>query len=276
VAGPDGTDWALRFELVGTYSAHMVVDADSVASGLASVWEYLLAAIPDGWTRRENGVIAAVSRVPLAALNGVWPERSTLDELAVSALLDEVASSGLPYCVQLRPGSDERLASMIARRGMVAERQVPLMVLEDSSRLPKAQDVQNLEIRQITPEEGPLHARIAARGFEAPEHLFVQLMASGLLGLPGVRCYVGETDGDAVTTGLGVTLGPSVGIFNIATPPEHRGHGFGAAVTARAVTDGLDGGARWSFLQSSSAGYEIYKRLGFLTLEHWDCWTASS
>lgn len=253
----------------------MVVDADNVASGLASVWEHLVAAIPVGWTRRENGVIAAVTGVPLATLNGVWPERLELDEVAVSALLDEIANSGLPYCVQLRPGNNRRLASMAARRGMKGEDQVPLMVLTDNSRLKDAQEVKNLQIRELAPEEALLHARIAARGFEAPEEPFVQLMTPAVLRQPGVRCYVGEIDRNPVTTGLGVTLGTSVGIFNIATPPGHRGKGFGAAVTARAVTDGLNNGARWSYLQSSSAGYEIYKRLGFLTLERWDCWTAS-
>ena len=64
------------------YPARMVVDADDVASGLASAWEHLVAAIPVGWTRREGGVIAAVTGVPLATLNGVWPERLKLDEVA--------------------------------------------------------------------------------------------------------------------------------------------------------------------------------------------------
>ena len=147
------------------------------------------------------------------------------------------------------------------------------MVLTENSRLNDAQEVRNLQIRQLAPEEALLHARIAARGFEAPEEPFVQLMTPAVLRQPGVRCYVGEIDGNPVTTGLGVTLGTSVGIFDIATPPEHRGKGLAAAVTARAVTDGLNNGARWSYLQSSSAGYEIYRRLGFLTLERWDCWT---
>jgi hypothetical protein len=253
----------------------MVVDADNVAAGLAAAWELLVDAIPLGWTRRESGVIAAVTGVPLATLNGVWPERLELDEVAVSALLDEIAHSGLPYCVQLRPGHSRRLASMVAERGMNREEQVPLMVLTDDSRLRDAQQVENLQIRQVAPEEARLHAGIAARGFDAPEEPFVQLMTPAVLRQPGVRCYVGEIDGNPVTTGLGVTVGTSVGIFNIATPPGHRGKGFGAAVTARAVNDGLNNGARWSYLQSSPAGYDIYTRLGFLTLERWDCWTAS-
>ena len=146
------------------------------------------------------------------------------------------------------------------------------MLLEDGSRLEAAQQVVGLAIRQLSADEAGLHAAVAARGFEAPEELFTQLMTSSVLGRPGLRCYVGEFDGEPVTTGLGAALGPSVGVFNIATPVEHRGHGFGAAITARAVSDGFADGAKWSFLESSVAGYNVYTRLGFATVERWDCW----
>jgi predicted GNAT family acetyltransferase len=107
-----------------------------------------------------------------------------------------------------------------------------------------------------------------------PEELFVQLISPDMLRLPGVRCYLGEVDGRAVTTGLGVTVGDFVGVFNIATPPAHRRQGYGAAVTVRAVADGVAAGAKWSWLQSSPAGYATYARLGFQTAETWPCWVA--
>jgi predicted GNAT family acetyltransferase len=75
-----------------------------------------------------------------------------------------------------------------------------------------------------------------------------------------------------VTTGLGVTIDTSVGIFNIATPPEFRRRGYGAAVTARAITDGLEAGATWAWLQSSAIGLRVYEALGFRTSEEWTCW----
>lgn len=133
-----------------------------------------------------------------------------------------------------------------------------------------------LRVRQLEPEEASLHALVAAGGFEAPEEPFLQLMTADVLRRPGVRCYLGEVDEVPVTTGLGVTVGESVGIFNTATPPQYRGHGFGAAVTARAVADGLHSGARWSFLQSSPAGYGVYTRLGYSTAELWDLWAGTS
>lgn len=250
----------------------MTVEADTVASALASTFEHLFTAIPGGWVRRAEGILGCVSGVPVPTLNGVWPEEAVPDEMLVSEVLDQIARSGLPYCLQARPGAPEHLAELAVRRGMVEREPLPLMVLENPQHLAAAQELEQLRIRQLEAEEALLHARIAARGFEAPEEMFAQLMPPAVIARPGTRCYLGTMGEDAVTTGLGVTLDDFVGIFNIATPREHRGHGFGAAVTARAASDGLSSGASWSYLQSSVAGYGIYERLGYETLERWSCW----
>ena len=62
-----------------------------------------------------------------------------------------------------------------------------------------------------------------------------------------------------------------VGVFNIATPPEHRGRGYGRAVTARVVADGVRAGARTAYLQASPMGLGVYQRMGFRTGETWRC-----
>jgi N-acetylglutamate synthase len=158
---------------------------------------------------------------------------------------------------------------------MTRTEDIPLMVLDDSSGLGDA-DLDGLVIQPLAPESADRHASLAAAGFEAPEEYFRQLMTTGVLRGAGVRCYLGEVDGEPVTTGLGVTVGDSIGIFNIATPPAHRRHGYGAAITARAIRDGLRCGARWAWLQSSPVGYPVYHRLGFRTVESWHCWLAAA
>ena len=47
----------------------------------------------------------------------------------------------------------------------------------------------------------------------------------------------------------------------------------GAAVTGSRA--GSAAGAAWAWLQSSPPGYGIYARLGFRTVETWDCWIAA-
>jgi len=149
------------------------------------------------------------------------------------------------------------------------------MVMEDPVMLGRARHIAGLKIRQLHPDEAPLHVQVAAAGFETPQEPFRQMITPSMLGLPGVRCYLGEVNGHPVTTGIGVTLGAFVGIFNVATPPAHRRSGYGAVVTARAVTDGLAAGANWSWLQSSPSGYMVYQRLGFRTIESWHTWLSA-
>lgn len=250
----------------------MSVHGDDVARALADTWELLFAGIADGWFRREGGVVAAVSHAPVATLNGVWSERVDLDAALVDDLLDQVEAYHVPCCLQLRTKADPALTAMATARGMSLQETIPLMLLEDPSALTAAQDVDTLVVRELAPEEAGVHARIMALGFGAPEAIFAQLLTPSVLALSGVRCYVGEVGSEPVTTSLGATVGSSTGVFNVATPPEHRGHGYGAALTARAAADGLAEGAEWAWLQSSAAGYGIYQKLGFRTVESWPCW----
>jgi hypothetical protein len=255
----------------------MGIDADAAAAALAASWQRLVDAVPAGWARRDGGAVAVVTGVQLPFLNGVWAERADPDPGIVAGLLDRIAATGLPHCLQLRPGGSPVLAGLAVDRGMSRDPDdVPLMVLEDPARLGRAQLVDGLVVRQLRPEEAELHVRLAAAGFGAPQEPFRQLVTPDALGLPEVRCYLGEADGRPVTTGIGVTLGACVGIFNVATPPADRRHGYGAAVTARAVADGLAAGATWSWLQSSPPGYPVYQQLGFRTVESWQIWVSAA
>ena len=118
-----------------------------------------------------------------------------------------------------------------------------------------------------------MHARVAAAAFGSPEEMF--LRSPGLMSLDGLRCYVGEADGRPVTTAVSVTAGEFTAIFNVATEPAYQGRGFGTAVTARALADGVIAGAAWAWLQSSEEGYLVYRSLGFRTIETWTHWVSA-
>jgi len=214
--------------------------------------------------------------VPVPMLNGIWGETLNPDARVVAAMFDRLDASELPYCLQLRPGTSKEITDQAVARGMHQGDAVPLMVLEDPARLEPALQVEGLVIRALAPEEGAAHISIAADAFGMPAELFAQLMTPEMLATEGLCCYVGEAGGEHVTTGMGVTLGRFVAIFNIATPSQHRGRGYGAAVTARAASDGIAAGAQWAWLQSSPAGHHLYERLGFTTVERWDCWVSTT
>lgn len=113
-------------------------------------------------------------------------------------------------------------------------------------------------------DEGDLAeaARVAAAGFGTTVEMMRGLFAPELIGA-GMAFYVGRIDGDAVATAVGYQIGEDVGIFGVATPPEHRRRGYGAAITAHAVRSGFETGADMAWLQTSSMAESIYCGLGF-------------
>lgn len=252
----------------------MTVGADEGARAGVRAWERLVTAIPGARTRREGGALGVITGADLDDFNGVWGEAAAVDPGALARLLDEVRAAGVPYGMQLRPGWPAAAAEIARERGLVRAPSQPLMTLEDDRRLTDALAPEGLSLRALAPGEGALHARVAAVGgvLVGDEVALRALMTPAVLGIPGLRAYVGEAAGEAVTTALGMRVDDSVGIFNVATVPGHRRHGYGAAVTARAVRDGLDEGARWAWLTASPAGEPVYRSLGFSTVEHWDFW----
>jgi N-acetylglutamate synthase len=180
-----------------------------------------------------------------------------------------VAASGLPHCLEARPGCRAAAKTIAERRGLVAEPDSPLMATVGPVEGPRPD---GLVVRQLEPAEASLHCEVAGPAFGAPADLLAGLITPVVLGLPEVRGYVGEVGGEPVVTAMSVTLEPAVGIFNVATPPAYRRRGYGAAATARALRDGLEHGASWGWLQSTEAGHSVYESLGFMTLELWPCW----
>ena len=245
--------------------------SDDVADALAGTWALLGATLSRGWSRPVGRATAIVTGMPVSTLNGVWTtdEQTPADDIARG--LHDVAGAGVPYCLQARPGC--ATASGVAERcGLVHDCDIPLMA---TSSWPDGPACAGLELRHLEPDEAALHCSIAGPAFDAPPELLEELISAQVLGLPEVRGYVGEVGGSAVVTAISVRLSDSVGIFNVATPQANRRRGYGAAVTARALHDGFQDGARWGWLQASDAGYGVYEALGFRTLERWPCWVTA-
>jgi GNAT superfamily N-acetyltransferase len=248
----------------------MPVDAGTAARAFAEAWETLLNSTPGWWCERGHGVVGGITNVRLPTLNGVWAYGADPDRQATEGLLDRVAATELPYCLQA-PAEAAHAAEIAARRGMQLEGDVPLMVLEDIAAVAEP-GPPGLRIRRLEATELSQHTALAGQGFEVDEAYFRALVSPDVVRLDGFRIYVGHVEAEPVTTGVGFTRGEWVGVFNIATPPAHRRRGYGAAVTVRAVRDGSDAGAGWAWLQASESGRPVYEQLGFRTLVSWRCW----
>jgi ribosomal protein S18 acetylase RimI-like enzyme len=71
-------------------------------------------------------------------------------------------------------------------------------------------------------------------------------------------------DGNRPVASSGLMLGGGLaGIYNVATAPEVRRRGLGAALTATAIAEGRERGYEVAALGSSELGYGVYRRMGF-------------
>lgn len=78
--------------------------------------------------------------------------------------------------------------------------------------------------------------------------------------------FIWEDDGPVSLAGFGGTTPNGSRIGPVYTPPEHRGHGYGSAVTAAVTADRLAAGRRFCFLYTDLANptsNKIYEALGY-------------
>lgn len=252
-----------------------MVRGQKAADALLDSWGLFAGAVDGAQLYDEvPGVLGAVTGAPVPEMNGVWLRSTRAGPRMVEEVLDRVAASGLPHCLQSRPGVDAAIAGLAAARGMTAAGEVPLMV-RDGQPAPRV-DSPRLDLVQLAPGDVGQHAELVADCFEMPVEVARALLTERTLRVPGLRCYLGRVDAEPVVTGLGVVVGDAVAVFNIATLEPHRRRGYGAAVTARAVADGLAAGATWALLQSSDIGVGVYERLGFRTVERWPLWVSAT
>jgi GNAT superfamily N-acetyltransferase len=236
-----------------------------------SMWPIFARGASGGWARLEPGVVAYFTGAPVTIFNGVIVTSSDSDIALVGELLDAVGAEVADLCLQTRPGA-HAAEEMARSRGMVIGEREPLMLLENPSRVAAAASVDGLTIRRLRPEEVNVHLAVMADGFGAPVDIYAPWFRSDLLSAEGVHAYVGSVDERDVVTGLGIVADDHVGVFDVAVLPEFRRRGYGAALTARTVLDGIVVGARRALLMSSEMGLTTYKRLGFRTLEMWSYW----
>ena len=124
-----------------------------------------------------------------------------------------------------------------------------------------------LEICRVTDATGiDVHRQVVTAGFGSDRAVALGTACADLLDRPECVVYVGYADGTPVASGLGWRSGRTIGVYSIATVQSARRRGYGAAMTAHVVADGVNAGCDVAVLQASEMGRPIYERQGFRTV----------
>lgn len=204
--------------------------------------------------------------LPAAFFNGVYatgpvddPDRLIADASAF------MAARGVPWLLWVREGVDDALLDAGRRAGLTDAGGPLAMALPAIEEIPPVPD--GLEITVVRDATGLEVARdLAARGFDMPREFIDVLATETMLDDPAVVTVTGSVDDVPVATALVSVTGRTAGIYNVATPPEHRRRGYGEALTWAAVEEGRRLGCDHSTLQASPMGAPIYRRMGYLDL----------
>jgi GNAT superfamily N-acetyltransferase len=227
----------------------------TVAERLAGVMESAR------FERRDGYVLLTFPTFPIPSFNGVWPD----DDSAAGSLgeaLAEIGAQEVAVGVLTRSGEMPEVAAAARELGLTAAEPIPGMVA-NAGDLDGATESE-LEVIHVETADGFAQAlAVAAEGFDIPADFLAPLYMPEVAGLDGFAVYLGRAGGRDVTTAASYVVDGEVGIFNVATPAEYRGRGYGAAITDSAVREGLAAGADLAYLQSSAIGESVYRRLGF-------------
>jgi GNAT superfamily N-acetyltransferase len=210
------------------------------------------------------------TQIPHPWFNGVLSTQPA-DQNAAQLIQDTLAYfrarkvSSLTWWLepQLELGAwDQSLRS----RGFRYDNHTPGMAVELAGLSASGSASSQLEIRPIEDLAGlQTWTSTFMAGYGIPDawaaDLFDLFASLGLV-LP-IRHYVGYWHGQPVVTSTLFLAAGVAGIYNVATLPNARGQGFGAALTTTPLHEARDLGYRAGVLQSSEQGYHVYQRLGF-------------
>ncbi len=230
---------------------------------------------PGSLVRRRDGVVLLASGLPVRFFNQVSIESGDATPEAVAEAIAALRERGQPFEVHLRRGADDRFRPLMAELALMLPAEADPMPGMGLHPIPPSVTPipDDHEIRQVDNRAGMEdHLRAGALGFGMPEAMLRAIVALDTWQRPDNAVYVGYTDGQPVTTGLGVRTGKTIGVYNIATIESARRRGLGAAITERVAADGAAAGCDVAILQSSPMGRPIYERLGYRTVVEYDGW----
>jgi len=241
----------------------MEVTAERMHAALLAAFEGLFASL-DGARFQDRGshVRIRFPAMPHPMFNGVWPVSDGDAAAVLAEAVAEIESDAVPCGVLMRNGFPACEATATGLGFTEREALPGMMAVPADFHPPEPPD---LRIMRADPSTREVVLDVTSRGFEVPPRFFAPLLTDRALAR--MATWLAIAGDEPVTTALGYVAGGGVGIFDVATPPEHRRKGYGTAVTAHAVQAGFADGAAFAFLQSSAIGESVYRALGFTQVE---------
>lgn len=161
------------------------------------------------------------------------------------------------------PRTLRRLYKIFSAFGMSCIAEPPGLEIDDLP--PARRPLPELEVRTAAEEQARLDfADIVGQCFFLPPDLAHQVYDDPSHWGAPVEIFVGYSGSRAVTCAALIEAAGAIGVYSVGTLPGWRGQGYAEAIMRHALAEYRRRGATGPIvLQSSPAGMELYRRLGF-------------
>lgn len=173
----------------------------------------------------------------------------------------------------LTPALNRRAGRLFEKHGLRLATQMPGMVAGEFPAVDRS--LPPLEVAEVRDEATLSSFReIGSACFRVPVEWFTEVFDEHTMERAPFRGWVGYAGGKAICTAATVTDGAALGIYNVATLPGFRARGYAEAIMREAIAREPAQPDRPIVLQSTTAGLELYRYLGFSKVTNFRVWTS--
>jgi GNAT superfamily N-acetyltransferase len=230
---------------------------------MEAAWTGVLSAGPNPGRVHEDGVTMLSSGMPVPLFNPAFVVEAVDAEAVVAQVISHYGELDSPFTLYCRDEVNPGLADAGLAAGLVEFWQPPLMVLDPIPGPPPVPDGLNV----VVVDGGNVgdSCVVLGAGFGVPVQIAEMLFGHTLLGQDNFTSFLAYADGQPVAASAVFVTDDIAGVYNVATVPDHRGKGYGAALTWAAADHGRGQGCTASILQASGDGEPVYARMGYAT-----------
>ena len=232
---------------------------------MAHAWAAMGRAMGADVVETESLTLVATG-VPIPFFNGAYPTDAAADPArTVAAAIEFFRPHGIGWLMWVREGAAPALLDAGRHAGLREAPGPPAMGVSPIPQPPPPPDGLQIDIATSVGDVAD-HAELLRQAFAVPKDVADRFGSPALLDDDSMCVFVGRVDGEPVSCSLLAISGRTAGVYNVATSPDHRAKGYGAALTWAVIEEGARRGCTHAILQASQLGYPVYKRMGFVDL----------